>query len=655
MTEHKCFVFTFADVEVREREFSIVKAGQLLPVEPKAFRVLLFLLRNPHKLIKKDELLDVVWSDCSVSENSLTRSIALLRRALGDDTHEPRYIATVPTVGYRFLCDVEAAEDGFMSPTEWLGRQSGPPRQPSMVSLAPAEASSADSLPALPPTRRRLFIGAGVTLALLLVAAAGLSIARLRELRKLQAEAGAIRSLAVLPFENLSGDSAQEYLTDGLTDELISDMGRIGSLRVISRTSVMRYKGRSKSLPEIAQELNVDGVVEGSVKYSGDRIRVNIKLVHARTDQQLWSNSYEREAKEIFRLEDQMALAIAHEVSGQLIPAEETRLGSGPKNPQAFDAYLRGRSRWNERDAEAVSEAIGYFEQALREDPDFALAYSGLADCYTTVWQESGDSVPIVDLVRGEQYARKALVLQPDLAEAHASLGINHEYQRKFQDVDKELSRAIELSPNYAMARHWYAAHLLGVGRTADAFAENNRALQLDPFSFPVNRVRGIILISLHQYGAALEHFERLSAINPQWSDPHEQMARIYWLQGRVPDALAEERKASTLDHSQHGAALLLDQGKVAAAYRNSGLRAAQLKSAQLKEGSYKRAYDAFTIALQYGALGDERKVLDWLIQAQRDNEGPIFFWQLKGAPEFDLVRSDPRFQDLLRRIGLPP
>ena len=529
----------------------------------------------------------------------------------------------------------------------------------------------------VPPQRGRLrgtpiqkrWLAAGVAgaLVMLLSMLIGLNVAGLRD--RLAAYAGwrspapaqapRIQSIAVLPLENLSRDPEQEYFADGLTDDLITDLGKIANLRVISRTSVMRYKGGAKKLlPQIARELNVDAVVEGTVQRSGDRVRITAQLLEARTDRHLWAETYVRDFGEIIRLEEEAALAIAHEVSGRLSTAEEARLGSKRTvNPRAYDAYLHGRHLWAERTAEAAVGARAYFEQALREDPGFALAYSGLADSYGVSWYAK------TDLPRAERYARKAVALEPDLAEAHASLGITCVYQNIFAEGEKELKRAIELNPNYAMAHHWYSLELLTLGRLTEALAENDRARQLDPYSLPINYLRGVMLIGLHEYDRAAEQLEKTAAISPQAPGPHEQLARVYWIEGRVPDALAEEMKVVALAHLP---ALLRNQGETAADYAKSGLLGAQLKAAQLKERDYeinRRAqesgapsngyYSTLFVAFQYGLLKDRKKVLHWLNQACHE-QGCLGIYG-KSAPELDFLRSDPRFQDLLRRMNFPP
>jgi TolB-like protein/DNA-binding winged helix-turn-helix (wHTH) protein/Tfp pilus assembly protein PilF len=600
------------------------KSGVLLHLPPQPFKILTLLASRPAELVTREEIRNQVWgTDTFVDfEHSLNFAIKKIRDTLGDDPETPRYIQTLPRRGYRFIAPVEVA-----GPVPVLAPNGGAPLQRRWIVAAVS--------------------GAVVAIAAVLLA---FNVGGLRDrlLSALGLKSGAappgIESIAVLPLENLSRDPEQEYFADGLTDALITDLGKISTLRVISRTSVMQYKGTKKPLPEIARELNVDAAVEGTVLRSGSRVRITAQLLQARTDRHLWAETYERDFEDVIRLERQMALAIAHEVSGRLGPAEETRLArSTTTNPRAYDAYLRGRYLFNQRTEEPVTAAVGFFEQALREDPHFALAYSGLADCYGTGWWSK------INLPVAEEHARKALALEPDLAEAHASLGIVCTYGGKFADAEKELKRALDVNPNYAMAHHWRALHLTCFGRLEEALAENDRARQLDPFSLPVNNLRMYPLLGLHQYDRAVEQAETMAVIGPQSPAAHEWLARIYWIEGRVPDALAEERKAATMAHLP---ARLRDLDEVAAAFAKSGLRAAQVKSAQLKEKGYNGVYTALETAIQYGVVEDQGKVLEWLNQACRDRKLDCHY-SLRSLPEFDCVRSAPGFHDLLRRMGL--
>ncbi len=466
-----------------------------------------------------------------------------------------------------------------------------------------------------------------------------------------------IGSLAVLPLANLSGDADQEYFSDGMTDALITDLAEIGSLKVISRTSVMHYKKSDKTLPEIARELHVDGIVEGTVQRLGDRVRITAQLVEAKTDRHLWARSYERDSGDIMAMQDELARDIAEEIRVKLTPQEQARLTVDRKTtPQAYDAYLRGRYLLNQRNAEAIVRAVRYFQEALREDPDFAPAYSGLADCHSLVWGAK------TDLPLAEEYARKALSLQPDLAEGHFSLGTAILLQYRVADAEPELKRALELNPNLAIAHHIYGGYLLGRGRPADALSENNRARELDPFSLPINVMRGAILIGLRQYDAAIGQLEKAVDISPLSPVPHSLLARIYWLEGRAQEALAEQREEANLSHSPERLGNQ-EQEEVAAIYAKSGLRAARIKAAQLMEKNYKPSYaapggsvggDALFIAFQYGTFEDRDKVLRWLEQSERDRDGNLLY-SLKSAPEFDFLHSDPRYTDLVSRLGLLP
>jgi TolB-like protein/DNA-binding winged helix-turn-helix (wHTH) protein/Tfp pilus assembly protein PilF len=625
----------FGVFEVRRETRELRKHGIRIKLEDQPFEILTALLEKPGAIVTRSELQARLWPEGTFVDfdKSLTKAVNKIRTALGDSPVDPRFIETLSGRGYRFIAPVEVVADLVpgLGPDGAAPARAGRPRgaSPQAWWIVAAVSSAVVAI-----------------VAVLFALNVGSLRDRLRAALDLKSAATppGIESIAVLPLENLSRDPEQEYFADGLTDDLITDLGKMITLRVISRTSVMQYKRTKKPLPEIARELNVDAAVEGTVQRSGSRVRVTAQLLQARTDRHLWAETYERDSADVIQLERQLAVAIAHEVTGRLSPAQETRVArGGTANPRAYDAYLRGRYFWAQRTPEPARAAIGYFEQALREDPHFALAYSGLADCYAVSWWPKGER----DLPLAEKYARRALALEPDLAEAHASLGIIDADRHRYPDAEKDLRRAIDLNPNYVMAHHWRSAYLLYLGRLEEALAENERARQLDPFSFPVNHLRVYALLGLHQYDRALEQAETEAAIAPQSPYAHREMARIYWIEGRVPDALAEERKAAALAHLP---VRPRDLDEVAAVFARSGLRAAQVKSAQLKEKGYKGAYLALDIAHQYGLVEDKAKVLEWLNQAFRDNDDSDFGGT---APEFDCVRSTPRFHDLLRRMGL--
>ena len=612
----------FGVFEVQRDTRELRKHGVRIKLEDQPFAVLLALLENPGAIVTRAELQARIWPEGTFVDfdKSLTKAVNKIRTALDDSAATPRFVETLSRRGYRFIAPVTAH----------------------------GEPGQAVPKPAVPPGRHRwrrltLFVAAALTV--LLVLAALLNSGAVRNRFLAFRGVPPIQSLAVLPVENLSGDSGQEYLADGLTDDLISDLAKIGPVRVSSYTSTMRYKGTRKTLPEIARELGVDGVIEGSVQRAGGRMRINIKLVRAAADRQLWSESYEGAAVEATPLGGRVALAVAHQISARLTAEATARLQrGGPANPRAYDAYLHGRYLWNLRGRDAITQAATFFEQAVREDPHFALAWSGLADSYTIGWTARSD--PFL----AETYARKALALDPDLAEAHVSLGFAQVCQRRFADAGKELKRGIELNPNYVPAHQLYAVYLLTVGRPVDALAESDRALQLDPFSLPVNNMRGLILIGLRQYDRAAESFQTAAQVAPADPDPHTNLARIYWIQHRVAEALAAERRAAILASRPGSDELLRAQADIEAAFARSGFHEACLRSVQLKE----RAHDPPSeILRQYALLEDQQKVLEAVgREVGQAGYGVIYFFET--APEFDFIRSDPRFQDLLRRIGLP-
>ena len=610
------------------------KAGMRQKLAGQPFQVLQALLERPQEIVTREELRQRLWPGNTFIDHELAlkKAVNRLREVLGDSAESPRFIETVPRRGYRFVCTItslpsvrsDSSEAGLLDSVEAMERP---------VATAPSRAQ-------IP---RMLIVGLALAGIAALVFAFKIRTGIFANPRSLE-----IRSIAVLPLENLSKDPGQDYFSDGITDALTTDLAQIGAIRVISRTSATHFKGSRQTLPEIGRLLNVDSIVEGSVARSEGRLRITAQLIDARSDRHLWAKTYERDLKDILTLQDEVARDIAEEIRVNLSPQEQKRLTADRRtNPRAYDAYLRGRYLWNQRNAEAIAKAVGYFEQAAREDPGFAAAYSGLADCYSVGWGAKRD------LHLAEEYARKALSLQPDLAEGHISLGAVHTSRYKPVDAGEEVRRALELSPNYAMAHHWHAALLLSLGRLSEALSENDRARQLDPFSIPINTMRGIILIGLRQYDQAANQIEKTVELAPQSPFLHDILARIYWLEGKAPEAITEGTKAEGLAANlAHSPERLGDQ-EITAAYAKSGLRAARIKAAQRMEKSQKGNPDAISVALLYGTLEDKNKVLQWLERSWHLQEANLLLMS-KSAPEFEFLGTDPRFQDLLRRIGLP-
>jgi len=461
-----------------------------------------------------------------------------------------------------------------------------------------------------------------------------------------------IESLAVLPLENLSGDKDQEYFADGMTEALIAELGQIGSLRVISRTSVMRFKGARPQggLEEIARQLKVDAVVEGSVLRSGDRVRITAQLIGAVPERHLWARSYERDLRDVLSLQGEIARAIADEVRAKLTPDVQARLTRArPVNPEAYEAYLRGRYFWNKRTEEGTKKGIEFFGQALEKDPAYALAYTGLADCYYLLadyrfvpWKEA--------YPRAKGAATKALELDETLAEAHTSLAvIKGEYEWDWLGAEREFKRAIEFNPNYATAHHWYSDYLGVMGRHEEAIAEIKRAQQLDPLSLIINAVAGYRFYWARRYDEAVEQLRKTLEMDPNFAVAHWLLGQTYEQTGEYQSAIAEYQKG----RSASGGSVYL-VAALGHAYAAAGKRREALKIlGELKELSKHTYISPYSTGVIYIALGEKDQALEWLEKAYQERAAGIVI--LKVDPMLDPLRSDPRFQALLRRMNFPP
>jgi TolB-like protein/DNA-binding winged helix-turn-helix (wHTH) protein len=651
---HKRVCFAAFEVDLHTRELR--KYGVRVKLEDQPFEILSALLEKPGELVTRGELQARIWPDGTFVdfEKSLNKAVSKLRLALGDSAATPRFVETLSGRGYRLIVPVDAPDAvRVVEPVPPAEPPAAPGAEP-----APSPAHVAAALPPAAPRRprskRAWVLAASPVLIGLLTAAVVLGTGRFSEWVRLARGIHPLESLVVLPFQNLSGDPSQEYYADGLTDELIGRLARIGSVRVISRTSAMRYKGAQKTVPEIARELDVDGVIEGSVLRSGDRVRVNVKLVRAAAERQLWAEEYEGSAGEASRLQARIAVEVAHQISGRL--TAETRslvAASASISASAYEKYLRGRYIFNLRGSGAIGEAARYFELATKEEPRFALAWSGLADSYGI-----GTGGLQVQPELSREYALKAVALDPNLAEAHISLGLSHMNECRFAEAEKSLKQGIQLSPGYVTGHQFYAICLLATGRVDKALDESDRALQLDPFSWPVNNMRGYILTSLRRYDQAIEQFGVVLQINPGSATAHEAIARIHWLEGRYPEALAAERRVAQVSGSE---VLTRGLAEVEAAYARSGFRAALLKNVGVKERASRSIRTGgfvgypLMVTLLYGALEDRGKVLALLeerLEKQRQYDMTML---LKSAPEWDFLRSDPEFQRLLQKAGLEP
>ncbi len=469
---------------------------------------------------------------------------------------------------------------------------------------------------------------------------------------------GRIESLAVLPLQNLSGDPEQDYFADGMTDELITDMAHIRALRVISRTSAMQYKGTRKSLKQIARELNVDAVVEGSVLRSGDRVRISAQLIEAATDRHLWAESYERDLRDILALQSEVSEDIANEIRITITPQERARLAGAQRvDPEAYESYLKGRYYWNRRTQHDIERSIEYFQRAIARTPAYAPAYAGLADAYHVLWVYS-DVPPREMYLKARTAARKALEIDNTLAEAHTSLAaIMADDEWDFAGAEKEFRRAIELNSNYATAHQWFAECLTYVGRFEEAIIEIQRAQVLDPFSLVINDVAGEVFIRAGQYDRAISQLKRTIEIERDFWLAHIDLRDAYLGKGMFKEALVEGQIAATLagetpEEAAQSAAVLRE------AYANSGEKGYWRKRLDFAKLSMKKGralgYDGspYRIACIYAHLGERDLTYQWLKRALEERDVSVAY--LQTAPEFEDLRSDPRATELMKLMGLP-
>jgi len=632
-------IVRFGTYEVSLHSGEVRKAGLRIKVQQQPMKLLEILLERPGEVVTREELRSRVWANESFGDfdQAVNIAIAKLRSALGDSAENPRFIETLPKRGYRFIADVSVVDadarlkEPGSSPGDLPATEHGRNVQGAGLTVAPKRWMG--------PTPRVI-----VALALLLI----LLILSVWLFRSRSRAPTGIRSLAVLPLDNLSADASQNYFADGMTDELITDLAQISALRVISRTSVMVYKGARKPLPQIAHELNVDAVVEGTVLRSGDQVRITAQLIDASTDKHLWSQSYEGDLRDTLALQNSVARAIADQIRISLTPQEQAALKSVKVvNPEAYEDYLKGRYFWNKRTADSLKVAQAYFNQAIEEDPKYARAYSGLADTYALLgdWQYAV-MPPTQAFPKAKTAALKAMELDSTLGEAHNSLAfILDGFDWDFDSAGKEFRRAIELNPGYATVHHWYAWHLSLLGRYDEAIAEMKKAENLDPLSLIINADLAELLVIAHSYDESVRQSRKTIEMDPNFALAHNQLAQAYLQKHMYDEAVAELQKAVQLSGGSPTCIANLARAFVASGKRSE---AVSLLS-DLKKRSNSGYSNASEIAMIYASLGDTNQAMNWLEKGyeERFNPGVLL------RPGFDPLRSDARFQTLVHRIGL--
>ncbi len=620
----------------------LLKHGIKIRLQEQPFQILAMLLERPGEVVTREELRRKLWpSDTFVDfDVGLNSAVLRLRSALSDSAENPRYVETLPRRGYRFIGAVDGAG-------------------------APAVSAPEVAAPAAPlaVTERRPFGWTFLVAGALVILAAAFLLTNVggwrQRLWRISAPAP-IRSIAVLPLENLTGDPSQEYFVDGMTDALITDLAQISTLQVTSRTSVVRYKKERKPLAMIARELGVDAVVEGTVVRSGNRVRIDAQLIQAASDRHLWARSYEGEMRDILALQDGVAREIAAEIQVKLTPEERARLTSvRPVNPEAYDAYLRGRFFVNKKTVAWINKSIEYFNQAIEKDPGFALPYAGLAYAYITAGFYGG-LPPKKAYSQATEAAKKALEIDDTLAEAHTALGsIKFWFDWDWEGAEKEYKRAIELNPRYALAHRHYSFYLASRDRLEESLAESKRALELDPLSLAENTAFGWILAVTGQTDAAIEHNRKALEMDPHFAPLHRDLCLAYAAKGMLGEAVAECRKAT--EDAPADQFMLASLGYVYGVARKK-IQAREILGELLRLSTSARYFrqeaksqyvSPWYVATVYTGLGEKDQAFAWLEKAYAERSSQLTW--LNVYPVLTSLWSDPRFADLARRVGLPP
>jgi TolB-like protein/DNA-binding winged helix-turn-helix (wHTH) protein len=608
----------FATFEVDRRSGELRKNGIKIKLQEKPFQVLVLLLERRGELVTREELRDQLWpADTFVDfDHSLGTAIAKLRQALGDSAQNPRFVETVSSRGYRFLGTV-LRQAPVVSQPSWIRRFS--------FSVATG------------------LLGGALLLAVFL----GLDIGSARQWLRRQSNP-AIRSLAVLPLENLSGDPQQEYFADGMTEELITRLAQLQNVRVISRTSVMQYKGTKKRLPEIASELHVDAVVQGSVVRSGQHVRIAAQLLDAKRDQHLWAQSYQRDSEDVVVLQSEMSRAIAGEIAVRLTPQEQKSLSkSGRVDPTVQEDYLRGRYHLNKGGSTEIRKAIEYFQRAINQDPRDARSYAGLADSYLAL--DDFYEAPWETMPKAQEAAQKAVDLDPELAEGHASLGAVHFlHDWDWAGAEKEMKRAIELNPGSSDAHMWYAEFLAQMGRSGHAISEIQQAEALDPLSLAVHTQAGWVFYLARKDKEATAEWGKAIDLEPNFAILHTSVWAAYLQKAEFQKVLTELPEEEVTDESTVNLAALA--GSYAAAGRRQDAKRVLAKLTAISKKRYVCAYEMGTA---YAMLGDKDEAVACLRKAYEVHSACMA--DLKADPRLDSLRSDLRFQELLRNVGFSP
>ena len=635
----------FERFELDPGAFELRRDGQLIKLERIPLQLLLLLAENRQRLVTREEILRVIWGENVFvdADNSINTAVRKARQALKDDPENPRFLRTVPGKGYRFTAEVKSVTS-TVSPEELASVEQLPPESPTPLNDDPDVPS---------PSRNKWAI-----LTLIGVIAVVGAVLMLRSRPNPPPQPSTRKAmLAVLPFVNLSGNPGEDYLADGMTEELITQLGGLdpNRLGVIARTSSMQYKGAPKSAAQVAHELGVDYVLEGSVRWNDQRVRVTAQLIQASDQTHLWAADFDRDPGDVLRLQSDLALAISSKIELTLSPPVRARLTDAPPvNAAAHDAYLLGLHELDLRTKSGVERSIAEFQNAIALDPQYASAHAALARAYSLAPVVRA-MPPIEAMPKARDAALRAIELDPGLASGHSTLGfVKAHYEFDWPSAEREYLRALALNPNDAYAHFFYSnSYLSPLGRHAQAIEEMRKAVAIDPFSAPVQAFLGRTYIWARKYDKALEQFQKVAEMFPGFAIDHERLAQLHAFMGRFDQAIAEDTKARLLSGENEKSALA-KEAKLRHAWTTQGAPGYWKTLVELSQTAENppEAYNSpFGTAILYAQLGDKARALNALEQAYEQRS--LAMTEINIEPAFDPIRGEPRFKALLQRVRL--
>lgn len=636
--------YEFGSFRVDTVKRRMLRNGAVVSLTPKAFDTLLVLIEHRGQVVEKNALLEKVWPGVAVEENNLTQNISTLRKALGEKREEPEYILTVPGLGYRFIaevCETFATDQVPSTPVEPIASEDA--QYQSLISFT-------EETPEAKPNwrgRSRMFVAAALVVA---VGLAGVTYRVSRHVRGATPSANThLKSIAVLPFKPLAGGETDEYLGVGMADALITKLSSIKEITVRPTSSILRYANSDVDPIQVGSALEVNTLLDGRVQRVNDRIRVTVQLISATDGTPLWADKFDEKYTDVFSLEDRISEKVAAALLPTLTGDQKQRLSLHyTEDTDAYQSYIKGRYFWNKRTADGITKAISYFEDAIIRDPNYALAYAGLADSYTTLGILD-DSSSQEMMPKARSSALKAIELDDRLAEAHASLGyVKHRFEWDWVQAEKEFRHSIELNPDYATAHQWYGWYLITVGSYDGAEKEFERARQIEPLSLYTNVTVGAAFFYSKQYDKAAAQLKRVVEMDPSFSIAHGWLARTYEQTGRFDEAISEAQKGIKI-----GGGTAAQQAALGYAYSVSGKQAeARRVLAELQHPSKDRYISPYSLANIYAGLGQKDRAFEWLEKALKDRDNSMVF--LAVDQRLESLHSDPRFAELVKKVGIP-